>query len=205
MGYRIRILGNNLTPISLNQIRMTAEPAIIEADEGVEDEWQALILKHASGVPIAFIEKNPVREGELGGEELKEFVEEVSYYKPDSAAAWLKEYLPNVKVIYSFQLLSGTDVENGFELMHRVYGVVWRSAGGILQADQEGFTNELGHTILWQFNDNVTGPLDAGVLAGDGRWINFQMDLGNQEHRSAFLQGTVPPGVKPLRDEPEAS
>src|SRR5579863_8273626 len=201
MGYRIRILGNNLTPISLNQIRMTAEPAIIEADEGVEDEWQALILKHAWGVPIAFIEKNPVREGELGGEELKEFVVEVSYYKPDSAAAWLKEYLPNVKVIYSFQLLSGTDVENGFELMHRVYGVVWSSAGGILQADQEGFTNEMGHTILWQFGDHVTGEWNAGILGNDGRWTNFEMDLGNEEQRTDFLEGKVPTGARLLPED----
>jgi len=53
--------------------------------------------------------------------------------------------------------LHGTEVDNGFEIMHRVYASVWSLAGGILQADQEGFSNESGHTILWQFSDNVRG------------------------------------------------
>jgi hypothetical protein len=201
MGYGIRILGRVLTPVSLKLLRQSAEPALIEADEGVEDDWLALILRHASGEPIAFIEKNPVREGELGGEELKEFIEELPYYKPDSAVAWLKEYLPNVKVIYSFQLLNGTDVADGFELMHKVYGAVWRLAGGILQADQEGFTNELGHNILWQFGDHVTGECNMGILATGGEWINFRMDLGNGQQKADFLKGKLPVGAKLICDD----
>jgi hypothetical protein len=29
----------------------------------------------------------------------------------------------------------------------------------------------------------------------DGKWIRFQMDLGNRKHRKAFLAGKVPDGV----------
>jgi len=198
VGYRIRILGKNLTMPRFEELRKAASPAVLEGDEGVGDNWEALHLKHKSGRPIAYIERNPVIEGELGFDEIREFDDEVLHYKPDSAAAWLKSYFPCVKVIYSFQLLSGTDIDDGYSLMHKVYGVVWKYAGGILQADQEGFSNEGGYTILWQFSEEVEGSWDAGVLGPDGRWLNFEMDLGNRAHREAFLRGVVPTGAKNL-------
>jgi hypothetical protein len=198
MGYYIRILGKELASPPLEGLRRVASPAVIEADEGVGDNWEALILKHESGIPIASIEKNPVVEGELGFDELQEFANEVSSYKPHSSAAWLKEYFPDVKVIYAFQLLSGTEADDGFALMHKVHEVVWKHTGGILQADQEGFSNEDGHTILWQFSDNVQGIWNAGVLASDGHWLNFEMDLGNPAHREASWRGEVPIGAKTL-------
>jgi hypothetical protein len=200
MGYRIRILGRNLSSAPLKELQQLAHPASLQADEGVENDWEALTLKHASGVPIALIERNPVIEGQLGFDELQEFIEEVPYHKPESASAWLREYLPGVKIIYSFQLLSGTDIDDGFSVMHKVYGRVWQYAGGILQADQEGFTNEVGSTILWQFENHVTGPWNAGVLDANGQWVNFEMDLGNQIQREAFLRGEVPPEVERLPD-----
>lgn len=198
MGYRIRILGKNLAMPPFEELKKAASPAVLEGDEGVGDDWEALILKHKSGMAIAQIEKNPVMEGELGFDEIKEFIDEVSYYRPPSAAAWLKNYLPGVKVIYSFQLLFGTDIDDGFSLMHKVYGLVWKYAGGILQADQEGFSNEVGHHILWQFSDEVEGSLNVGVLGLDGRWMNFEMDLGDQAQREAFWRGEVPTGAKSL-------
>jgi hypothetical protein len=30
----------------------------------------------------------------------------------------------------------------------------------------------------------------------DDRWVAFQMDLGNREHRQAFVDGRVPHGVR---------
>jgi hypothetical protein len=198
MGYRIRVLGTKHVPIPLIELRELARPALLEADDGADENWEAFKLIHSDGTPIAFIEKNPAVQGELGGEELMEFVDEVSYYKPESAAKWLESFLPSVKVIYSFQLLSGTDVQDGFDTMHRVYDSVWRYAGGILQADQEGFTNEKGRTILWEFNDHVTGLWDMGVLDPNNDWIHFEMDLGNEDHRQSFWRGEVPVGAKLL-------
>jgi hypothetical protein len=196
MGYYIRILGRNLTTPPLKDLQQAAEPAVLEGDEGAEDEWEALILKHRAGEPIAFIERNPVIPGELGAEELQEFIADVSQCQPASAAAWLNQYLPSVKVIYSFQLLHGTEVDNGFKLMHGVYTALWRHAGGILQADMEGFSNENGYTILWQFSDDVSGAWKVGVLGSDGHWVNFEMDLANRRHREAFWRGEVPVGAK---------
>ena len=122
-------------------------------------------------------------------------MEEVADCKPESAARWLQQYLPSVKVIYAFQLLNGTDVEDGWTPLHSLYNTVWEHAGGILQSDGEGFSNDEGYTILWQFSDRVTGSWNMGVLK-DGRWLHFEMDLGNEQHRNAFLSGQVPDGAK---------
>jgi hypothetical protein len=198
LGYRIRVLGKNLVNISLSALREVANPAIIEADEGSDDTWEQIILKHDSGEAIAFIEKNPVIEGELASEEILEFINEVNHYKPASAVSWLHGYLPTVKVIYSFQLLSGTEINDGWARLHSVYSSIWNHAGGILQADSEGFSNEQGFTILWQFADEVTGAWNMGVLASNNQWTHFEMDLGNRQHREAFLRGQLPEGAKLL-------
>jgi hypothetical protein len=41
----------------LKNLRQAARAAVIEGDEGVEDEWEELIIKHRAGETIAFIEK----------------------------------------------------------------------------------------------------------------------------------------------------
>jgi len=81
-------------------------------------------------------------------------------------------------------------------LLHQVYAAVWNAAGGILQADGEGFSNEAGNTILWQFSDGVTGDWNVGIIASAGQWLNFKMDIGSQAHREAFWRGELPVGAE---------
>jgi len=197
MGYYIRVLGKTLSNIPLDPLREVAKPALLKISKGNGDAWEQLILSHSSGQEIAIVERNPVVEGQIGADELREFIDEVLHHKPETSATWLQQYLPSVKVIYAFQLLSGTDVEDGWNPLHRLYNAIWKHTGGILQADGEGFCDEDGFTILWQFANTVTGEWNAGVLK-DGRWIHFEMDLGDDQHRDAFLSGEVPKGVKML-------
>ena len=42
----------------------------------------------------------------------------------------------------------------------------------------------------------VVQEWNLGVMVQDGRWVHFEMDLGNDEHREAFWRGEVPAGVK---------
>jgi len=46
MGYYIRILGKNSESPPLKDLRRASEPAVLDCDEGVEDKWEALILRH---------------------------------------------------------------------------------------------------------------------------------------------------------------
>jgi hypothetical protein len=151
-------------------------------------------LKHPSGEEIALIERNETRQG-LGADELAEFIEEVGQYKPVDAAHWLKTYLPKVEMIYAFQLLPGTDVEDGWSRLHAVYSNIWNRAKGILQADGEGFSNEEGYTILWQFGANVSGRWNVAVLNGKETWTTFQMNLEDPIQREFFQRGEVPPNA----------
>lgn len=198
MGYYLRVLGKNKEPISFATLQEVAHPAVLDLQKNDGEEWEQLILRHPSGKEIALIERNLVTEGSLGEEELQEFTSEVLEYKPASAAKWLHQYLPTVRVIYAFQILSGTEVEDGWGAVHSLQNSIWHSADGILQSDGEGFTNEDGYTILWQFSDTVSGPWYVAVLTGDSQWSKFQMSLGNKAHRKAFWQGQVPAGVKVL-------
>jgi len=194
MGYYLRVLGKKLDNIPLEVLRQVSRPAVLNTEED-GDAWEQLILAHKSGQEIAVVEKNPVVEGQIGTDELQEFIDEIPDHRPESAATWLQQYLPGVKVIYTFRLLNGTEVEDGWTPLHRLYNAVWEHAGGILQADGEGFSDEEGYTILWQFSDRVTGKWNMGVLE-DGRWIHFEMDLGSEQHRKAFLSGQLPDGAK---------
>lgn len=197
MGYYIRVLGKKLDNIPVQQLRKVTQPFVLSISEGDDNGWEQLTLAHKSGQAIAVVEKNPVAEGQLGADELREFVEEVAHYKPASAVTWLQQYLPTVQVIYAFQLLNGTDVDDGWSGLHRLYSAVWKHAGGILQADGEGFCDEEGFTILWQFGQDVKGQWNMGVIK-NGQWIHFEMDLGNELHRTAFWNGEAPDGVKLL-------
>ena len=199
MGYYIRILGTNPDPFPKHQLVSTALPATL-AGEGDTEDWTELVLGHPSGAEIAFIERNIVVDGELGAEEIQEFLEEIAICKPESGAEWLREFLPAVKVIYAFQLLDGTDVDDGWTILHRVYGTLWKHAGGILQADGEGLTNLAGHTIVWQFSNSASGPWNCAVINKDAVWTAFQMDLANPAQRQAFQDGEVPAGATVLAE-----
>ena len=76
----------------------------------------------------------------------------------------------------------------GSNALHALRSKLWERGDAIIQADGEGFTNEEGYHIVWQFSDSVSGPWNMGVLQ-DGVWRHFSMDLGDPDHRAAFLKG----------------
>lgn len=200
MGYYVRVLGIRDDPVSVEKIRTAISESGVQATvecDGENLKWQVIDITHADDGPgIMQVERNPVVEGELGAEELQEFIEEVLDCKPESGAKWLQSYLPKVKVIFAMRLLGGTDIKDGWSVVSGVQQAIWSQVGGILQADNEGFSNEEGSHILWQFSDDVRGPWKMAVRWRLGMWKSFVMELSNSEHRNAFLAGKVPKDVK---------
>ena len=163
-------------------------------EDGTEEEWETLLLSGNDEVEVALIERIPV----FDEEDVAEFIEELEECKPESGVQWLKEYLASVKTIYAFHHLQGSETEDGSNTLHALRSHLWERGDAIIQADGEGFTNEDGYHIVWQFSDSVSGPWNMGIFQ-DGIWYHFKMDLGDPDHRAAFLNGEVPEDLSAIR------
>ena len=150
-----------------------------------------MLLSGLDEVEVALVERNPVFDGSAGQDEVAEFLDDIQDCKPTSGVQWLEDYLDSVKTIYAFQHLQGSETVEGSNALHALRSKLWERGDAILQADGEGFTNEDGYHIVWQFSDSVSGPWNMAVLQ-DGIWRQFSMDLGDPDHRAAFLRGSVP-------------
>jgi hypothetical protein len=166
----------------------------LTVEEGDEEEWEILLLSSKEDVEVALLERIPI----FDEHDVSEFLEDIEDCKPESGVAWLREYLGEVKTIYEFQHLQGADTEEGGNALHALRSSLWERGDAILQADNEGFTNEEGFHIVWQFSDSVSGPWNMGVLQ-DGIWNHFKMDLGDPDHRAAFLNGEMPSDLSAIR------
>jgi len=198
MGYYTRVFTTAESCIALSILTSAlvenGSDATIESVDDAEN-WEHLTLKDAGGCEIALIERNIVEGESLGRAELQEFEDELEYVYPKSSCAWLKQFFQRVQCIYTFQHLKGSHGESGFAALQTVRSAIWANSPAIIQADGEGFTNEDGYHITWEFSDSVTGEWWMGLLCKD-KWVHFQMDLGNAEHRTAFKNSIVPKGVK---------
>lgn len=195
MAYYTRVLSKDEVFPSLDELAQfirTEHPQFkLTLEDGTEDEWESLLLSGVDEVEVAVIERNPVFDDSLGQDEIAEFLEDVRDCRPKSGVQWLEDYLSSVKTIYSFQHLQGSETVDGSNALHALRSRLWERGDAILQADGEGFTNEEGYHIIWQFSDSISGAWKMGVLQ-DGAWRHFSMDLGDPDHRAAFLKGSVP-------------
>jgi hypothetical protein len=199
MPYYVRVLSTSSDCVPLLQIQSALKSEQLQArvivEKGRRSDWTQIVLSHDDGREISLIERNVVEEDSLGSGELAEFADEVRLCKPVSASEWLLDYFLRVRCIYAFQVLSGVHQKDGWGILGSVKSAIWSAAPSILQADCEGFSNEDGYHILWQFNDKVKGTWWMGVLR-DGKWTHFQMDLGSQTQRESFFQGLIPEGSR---------
>lgn len=195
MGYFTRVLSRDeeFPPLDeLAQFIQAEQPQFkLTLESGTAEEWESLLLSGIDEVEVAVIERNPVFDGSVGQDEIADFVEEIQDCKPNSGVQWLEDYLSSVRTVYAFQHLQGSETVDGSNALHALRSKLWERGDAILQADNEGFTNEEGYHIVWQFSDSVSGAWNMGVLQ-DGVWRHFSMDLGDPDHRAAFLRGSVP-------------
>lgn len=197
MGYYIRVLTPRFDSVARSTLERNVQSfgATVTSENANESIWDQLVVRNSAGEDVCVVERNEVTPASMAEEEIGEFQDEIATCYPTSAANWLQSFLHSVHVIYAFQVLSGTYAEKGWEILGAVKAAVLNSVGGIIQADNEGFTNEEGYHILWQFSDDVSGDWWMAVLK-DGEWQKFKMDLGDQAHRLAFKAGEVPTGAE---------
>lgn len=198
MGHYIRVLSPSPVRVPMSRLMAALEelgaPVALSGDSD-ETNWRQLIMAHPEGKDIAVVECDLVEPGSLAEEEIGELLEEIAEAQPASAAAWLQSYLPKVKAIYAIQVVAGANEGEGWDVVDTIRNALLADAGGIIQADNEGFSNEEGYHILWQFDEDVGGDWWMAVLK-NGKWVKFEMDLGDPDHRAAFLAGEVPADVE---------
>lgn len=195
MAYYIRVLSTTERIIPVSDVARLLKSSMLTVATGTDDQWDKLLLAHKTGREISVIERNPVTDGSVAAEELEEFIDELQDAKPTTGAQWLRDYLSKVKTIYAFQVLSGTHEADGWLELDSVKNALWSKLGGIIQADGEGFSNEDGYHIVWQFPEQASGPWWMGMLR-EGKWVHFEMELSDRRQREQFLQGEMPAGVK---------
>ena len=201
MGYYIRVLGSQDPNIHIDELieALNQDGLNAKFEFGPNEKpgnWTNLLIFNNNGENLAHLERNPIVDGELGKEELNEFREIIQDYKPTSAVHWLTNYFDTVKVIYAFQLLTAAFDNNNFEIISIIKTCIWNKTKGILQADNEGFSNEDGYHILWQFPDDVSGTWSCAVNNSSGLWDNFEMDLGDTNQRIEFKNGSIPKNAR---------
>lgn len=191
MDYYTRVLSKDADFPSFDELAQflsSSHPDYkLTVEEGTEEAWESLLLSDNNEVEVALLHRVPV----FDEHDVSEFIEETQDCKPESGVRWLHEFLGDVKIIYEFQHLLGSETEEGGNALHALRSHLWERGDSILQADHEGFTNEEGFHIVWQFSDSVSGPWNMGVLQDD-TWHHFKMDLGDPDHRAAFLNGEMP-------------
>ncbi|MFA6210729.1 MAG: hypothetical protein WCT03_27720 [Candidatus Obscuribacterales bacterium] len=199
MGYYVRVLSTSSECVPLQDLRdiLESRNLVARLDCTVDENgnWTDLVAFNSDDLEVTYLERNTVEHDSLGAEELAEFAESVGDYKPDSAVNWLLQTFKHIKTIYAFQILGGTYDENGWEVVDALRDCIIAQAPSINQADDEGFTNFHGDNILWQFADDVKDLCSLAVLKED-KWYQFEINLENIEHRTAFLDGKVPDGVE---------
>lgn len=199
MGYFVRVLSTADKIASKQELETCLQasrtPAILDGDTNADGSWTDLVLQHADGTAISLICCDFVSEGSNAAAELAEFREEIIECEPATASQWLLTWFNKVKCIYSFQILNGTYENDGWDILGQVKDYIYSLAPSITQADAEGFSNEEGFHILWQFNSDVSGPWWMAVLE-NGQWSTFEMDLGNVQQVAAFRKGLVPADAK---------
>jgi hypothetical protein len=198
MGYYLRVLSQRPERMSLadlqSRLKTTAPKATLTVEDGDQSNWTQLLVAVGDRDVCELICDLDEGPDCLLREETSEFVAEIANGRPQSAVRWLGDYLAQVRSIYAIRVLFG-DHGGDWETIGAVKDAIHQWSGGIIQADNEGFSNEEGYHILWQFSDSVTGSWHMAVLDTSGTWRRFEMDLGDKGHKDAFWRGEIPQGV----------
>jgi hypothetical protein len=178
-----------------------------ELTDGTPADWRQISVTDDDGNWAFDFERRTVAANadEWAGD-LDFFMGWLAVAKPTVNAQWVAQYLTRVQTFYLFRcslnaLDSSLDLVNAIidSLRHDDENVGGHS--GLMYAEGEGWSNENGRHITWEFTDGATGLWWMAIRADDG-WDGFQMELGDEGHRRAFKAGEVPAGVtcQHLRD-----
>jgi hypothetical protein len=196
LAYYLRLFSKSTARVSIDRLsaRLKARgagPVRLEPEGDDGEMWDDILAVTTDGRNICTLERNTPSD-EIFTVEIDEIIEILKAQFPTSGANWVKAYLAEVKSIFAARYLSAGFEDGDHPSPADILWAIAAEIGGILQADGEGFTNEDGYTVVWQFDDNAKGPWGVAILGPDSAWQTATVDLENREHRTAFLAGNLP-------------
>lgn len=172
----------------------------IETDEDERGEWTQMALYTEAGEAV--VEMDKLARGNSTFDDyiadvVRRLLDDKEPVKPHSAVKWLCNYMTKVQTIYVLRPQQALYDEQGWEIFNEFWTNLKDLEQGIVHCQGEGFTNEQGAQITWEFPGGASGDWKMAVLdAEKDRWVEFTMDLANQEQRSLFLSGSLPGNLK---------
>ena len=136
----------------LAELRTVLGPQIeVVVEEGDEQDWSQLVLRHKGGPEIASIDRDPVAPDEMGTQEIEELVSGVKNARPTRNAEWLKHYFSHVKVVYTMQPLGGLQVKDGMATVLQRKRTSGRSLAEFRRPIKKGSRTAKGTTCFGSF------------------------------------------------------
>jgi hypothetical protein len=123
--------------------------------------------------------------------------ESLAHAEPRRAASWLRQWLSGARTVYSFTP-HHRNMDKAMAALRVVIQSIRLATGGIAYAEGEGWSNDDGYLVTWEFDreQGLAGNWRCAVLDAEERWVGFQIELGNPHHRKAFREGRVPDGLR---------
>jgi len=197
MGYWMHVYSQTDEVMEVEAIREFFEDEDVSIDvHGGQTGagWKQITLSHSDDEQA--ITSINLHVGDLSSY-VDEAIDNVMQTEPACNAEWVAEFLGGVITVYSFQILSGVDANGGWEYVRDLMHELCEGFDGILHAEGEGFSNQAGYHVTWEFDDDASGVWWMALYdSKTDRWTRFQMELSNAKHRAAFRAGRVPKGVK---------
>ena len=197
MGQIVRILTKDEKFIPLNDIRnylyLKNLKCSLKLEFGTEAQWKEVSVQ-CDGTEVFFIERDSKKDDPIAKKELKDFRKMLKKAIPISAAEWLQDYLDEINVIYAIEIFPEITQYPGFEVLSAIQSFIFKQlSSSIIQSNNEGFTNEDGFHILWQFTSKtIHGKCYSAILDRGGAWVPFIMDLDNEDQILDFQDGLIP-------------
>jgi len=159
------------------------------------DTHNQIIVKKNKLELIIIIELLPEKKEE-DRIKLKSIIQYAEKKLPKKNMKWVKKYISKTKIFYEFLPLSTFESDEDWEILSIIQTEAWANSRGIFQYSDEGFTNESGDLVLWDYPFSITGKRIAAVKDFTRRWKTFEMDLESINQRKDFFEGKVPKNSK---------
>jgi hypothetical protein len=162
---------------------------------GTPQDWREITVKDSRDWWWFNVERYPaVRGGERWDGDLEFFRSWLAIGKPEVNARWMEEYLNCVRTVYQFTCSISCPETNIDCVNHLVRALRNDGLRGMLYAELEGWMNEFGAHITWEFRGNVSGDCLMAIRQPAG-WVYFPIELSSPEQSEAFKSGLVPVGI----------